>query len=180
MNVELLSPSQLSRELREGTGADLFRRRIGIFRRRIGIALSFAGAVIGGVVAAYQTGIIKRLPDILPGDIFDAEKVDASDYAYGQLQQPDGPMMLVNYGLTAMTMAAGGKNRADENPALPVIAAGKAAFDLALCGALAVKEWRENRKLCSWCQVATAISAVTLVVSLPEAARALFGSRRRS
>jgi hypothetical protein len=166
MNAELLSPSQLSRQLREGSGPDLARRRMGI-------GMSLLGAVMGGVVAAYQTGILKRLPDILPGRVFDAEQVDASDYAYDNLQQPDGPMMLVNYGLTAMVLAAGGKHRARQNPALPVASAGKAAFDLALAGALAVKEWRENRKLCSWCQVATMASAVTLAVALPEAAKAL-------
>ncbi len=171
MNVELLSPSQLSRELRRGSGPDLRKRRIGI-------GLSFAGAVIGGVVGSFQTGIIKRLPDILPGRIFDAEKVDASDYAYDNLQSPDGPMMVVNYGLTAMAIAAGGKDRAEQNPALPVVATGKAAFDLALCGALAVQEWRENRKLCSWCQVATAISAITLALTLPETVRALAGGGR--
>lgn len=170
MNVELLSPSELSEELRTANGPELERRRVGI-------GLSFAGAVIGGVVAAYQTGLLKRLPDILPGSIWDAEKVDASDYAYRNLQQPDGPMMLVNYGLTAMAIASGGKDRARQNPALPVVAAGKAAFDLALCSVLAVKEWRENGKLCSWCQTATAISAVTLAITLPEAVKALRGPR---
>jgi hypothetical protein len=168
MTTKLLQPDRLSRELREGTGEDLDRRRAGI-------ALSFAGATIAMVVGAYQTGLVRRLPDILPGDIWDAEKVDASDYAYANLQQPDGPMMLVNYGLTAMAIAAGGKERARQNPALPVVAAGKAAADLALCGAMAVKEWRENQKLCSWCQVATALSAVTLALSLSEAARAVRG-----
>lgn len=168
MTIELLSPSRLSHELREETGDDLRRRRIAI-------GLSFAGAVIGGVVAAYQTGILKRLPDILPGRIFNAEKVDASDYAYENLQSPDGPMMLVNYGITAALVAAGGKDRASQNPALPVVAAAKAAFDFALCSGLAVKEWQDNEQLCSWCQVATAISAATLAATVPEAIKALKG-----
>ena len=168
MAVQLLSPTDLSEQLREGTGPDLNRRRAGI-------ALSLAGAVIAGVVTAYQTGLVKRLPDILPGKVWDAEKVDASDYAYQNLQQPDGPMMLVNYGLTAMALAAGGAARARENPALPLVAAGKAAVDLALCGALAAQEWRENKALCSWCQVATAISAATLGLALPEALKAVRG-----
>lgn len=171
MKMETLSPSQLSHELRLEESDDLRRRRIGI-------GLSFAGAVIGGVVAAYQTGLLKRLPDILPGRIFDAEKVDASDYAYQNLQAPDGPMMLVNYGLTAAVIAAGGKDRAEQNPALPVAAAAKAAVDFALCGALAVKEWQENKQLCSWCQVATAVSAATLAVTLPEAIKAIDGTRK--
>lgn len=166
MKMELLEPSQLSRELRTATSDDMRRRRIGL-------GLSFAGVVIGTVVAAYQTGLIKRLPDILPGDIFDAEKVDASDYAYENLQTPDATLMIVNYGVTAALLAAGGKDRAEQNPAAPLAAAGKAAFDLATCTQLAIKEWKTNHKLCSWCQIATVISAATFALTLPEAAKAL-------
>jgi len=164
--MKTLTPARLSRELRLGTGEDLRRRRIGM-------VLSLAGAAIGGVVAAYQTGVLRRLPDILPGAIFDAEKVDASDYAYEHLQMPDGPQMLVNYGLTAALIAAGGKRRAQEAPALPMAAAGKAAFDFILCVALARKEWAQNGKFCSWCQVATALSALTLAATMPEAVKAV-------
>lgn len=167
--MELLSPSELSQQLREGQGPDLARRRAGI-------GLSLAGAVIGAVVTAYQTGLIRRLPDILPGRIWDAEKVDASDYAYRRLQQPDAPAMIVTYGLTAMALSAGGRDRARENPALPVIASLKAVGDLGVCVALAIDEWRENRRLCSWCQVATLISAATAALTLPEALRAVGGA----
>lgn len=165
---ELLEPSRLSRELREGTGSALRNRRIGV-------ALSLVGAALAAAVTAYQTGLVKRLPDILPGDIWDAEKVDASDYAYQFLQGPDGPMMLANYGLTAMALAAGGEDRARQNPALAYAAAGKAAGDLVACLALARQEWRENGKLCSYCQVATVISAATLALTVPEALSAARG-----
>jgi uncharacterized membrane protein len=170
--AELLSPSDLSQELREGESGDLTRRRRGI-------ALSVVGAVIGGVVTLYQTGVVKRLPDILPGEIWDAEKVDASDYAYRHLQQPDAPMMMVTYGLTAMALAAGGKDRARQNPALPVVATLKAVGDFVTCLALARQEWAENRKLCSYCQVATAISGTTVALTLPETLKAL-GARREA
>jgi uncharacterized membrane protein len=172
MPVELLPQRRLSDELRTGTSPDLTRRRWAI-------GLSFAGAVIGAVVGAYQTGIIRRLPDVLPGEVWDAERVDASDYAYRNLQQPDAPMMIVTYGLTAMAFAAGGADRARQNPALPLIASVKAAGDLALCLVLAAQEWRENGKLCSWCQFATAISAATLLLSVPEARRAWAARGRR-
>ena len=165
---ELLEPSRLSRELREDTSPDLKRRRIGI-------ALSMAGVVVGGAVAAYQTGLVKRLPEILPGKVFDSSKVDASDYAYSVGQQPDAPAMIVNYGLTMMALAAGGTDRARQNPALPILAAAKAAGDFALCSAMAVMEWRENKKLCSYCQVATLISAATTALTIPEAVRAVRG-----
>ena len=171
MTVELLEPSELSHQLREELSPDLQKRRIGI-------GLSLAGAVIAGVVTAYQTGLIKRLPDILPGQVWDAEKVDASDYAYRNLQMPDGPMMMVTYGLTAMAIAAGGKDRARQNPALPLVAAGKAMADLATCAGLAVVEWRENKALCSWCQVATAISAATVALTMPEAIDSLRGGQQ--
>ena len=54
-------------------------------------------------------------------------------------------------------------------------AAAKAFGDLATCVGLAVVEWRQNRKLCSWCQVATVISAATAALSVPEAVRAIRG-----
>lgn len=163
--MQTLSPTQLSHELREGESPDLTRRRWGI-------GLSLIGAAIGGVVTLYQTGIIKRLPDILPGRIWDAETVDASDYAYKRLQTPDAAMMVGTYALTAGLIAAGGKDRAEQAPALPIAAATKALFDFATCVQLGREEWAENKALCSWCQVATAISAVTVALTLPEALRA--------
>lgn len=160
-----LPPAQLSRELRLETSPELTRRRWGI-------GLSLIGAAIGGVVTAYQTGIIKRLPDIFPGRIWDAEKVDASDYAYKRLQTPDAAMMVVTYGVTAGLIAAGGKERAEQAPALPIAAALKALFDFGTCVKLGQEEWAENRALCSWCQLATLISAATVALTVPEAVRA--------
>ena len=163
--MRTVPPAELSRELREAESPHMKRRRQGI-------ALSFAGAFIGAVVAAYQTGLLKRLPDIMPGEVFDAEKVDASDYAYERLQTADGLLMLNTYGLTAALIGAGGANRAQEQPLLPLAAAVKAAYDFVTCIKLAREEWQENKALCSWCQVATFVSGVTLAATLPEAVEA--------
>ena len=163
--MDRLAPATLSRELRESRSPDLARRRWSI-------GLSIAGAAIGGVVALYQTGIIRRLPDILPGKVFDAEKVDASDYAYKRLQMPDAPLMMLTYSATAALAAAGGAQRATRQPALPIAFAAKAWYDFATCLKLGQEEWAENKALCSWCQVATLISAITAALSLPEAIRA--------
>lgn len=165
MQMQTIEPGQLSRELREETSGDLKRRRWAI-------GLSFAGVGIGMIVGAYQTGLLRRLPDMLPGEIFDAEKVDASDYAYSRLQTPDALLMTVTYGLTAALAGAGGKDRAADNPALPIAAAAKAGYDLLTAAKLAKEEWDENGKLCSYCQVATAISAATLALTVPEAVKA--------
>lgn len=159
-------PSRLSRELREESSADLKRRRAAL-------GLSFAGVAIGATVGAYQMGLIKRLPDILPGKVFDAEKVDASDYAYKRMQTPDAMLMMITYSITAALISAGGKERASENPALPVAAAAKAAYDLATALRLGQEEWQDNKALCSWCQLATLASALTLSLTLPEAVRAI-------
>lgn len=163
--MDRLAPADLSRELRTGSSPDLTRRRWTI-------GLSIVGSAIGGIVTLYQTGIVKRLPDILPGDVFDAEKVDASDYAYKRLQMPDAPLMMMTYAGTAALAAAGGAERATRQPVLPLALAAKAWYDLATCLKLGAEEWAENRKLCSWCQVATLISAVTAALTLPEAIRA--------
>lgn len=165
MRQEKLPPAELSRELRLEENDDLRRRR------RV-VGLSLLGAAIGGVVTAYQTGLIKRLPDILPGKFWNAEKVDASDYAYKRLNMPDAPLMILTYGATAALAAAGGRDRANDDPALPIALAAKAAFDFLTCLKLAREEWEENEALCSWCQLATAISGTTLAISLPEAAKA--------
>ena len=165
-------PAQLSHELREARSPHMRRRRQGI-------ALSLAGAFIGGVVGAYQTGLLKRLPDILPGSIWDAERVDASEYAYELLQTADGLLMLNHYGITAVLIGAGGADRARRQPALPLLAAAKAGFDFVNCLRLAREEWQSNKALCSWCQVATAISGATFAATLPEAVAAASGSDGR-
>ena len=165
MSAISVPPAQLSRELREGSSPDLKRRRAGV-------ALSFGGIFIGAVVGAYQTGLLKRLPDVLPGKLFDAEKVDASDYAYKRMQTPDAMLMIVTYGVTAALSAAGGKDRARDNPALAIAAAAKAGYDLATALKLGQEEWQDNQALCSWCQIATLISAATFALAIPEALRA--------
>jgi len=165
MQMQSLPPRTLSRELREENGSDLTRRRWAI-------GLSFAGSATGMIVGAYQTGILKRLPDIAPGRVFDAEKVDASDYAYKRMQTPDGLLMAVTYGITAALLGAGGKDRARQSPALPIAASAKSAYDLATALKLGQEEWRDNKALCSWCQLATLLTAATFALTLPEAAKA--------
>jgi uncharacterized membrane protein len=156
-----MTPSELSRQLREDQSPVMQRRRWII-------GLSLAGVAIGKVVALYQTGIIKHLPDP-PLKLFNSDKVDASDYAYKRAQTPDALFMIITYGITAALAGAGGRDRARTHPALPLALAGKAAYDAAVCTQLGIEEWRENKALCAYCQVATLISFATLALSLFEA-----------
>lgn len=156
-----MQPGELSRELRKGDNANLTRRRWIM-------GLSLLSTLMAQIVTLYQMGMVRRLPDPpLPG--FDASKVDASDYAYRRLQTPDGLLMLVSYGFTAWLAGAGGKERARQNPVLPVALGVKTLMDSALALELAREEWNENKAFCAYCQVATLCSLASVVLALPEA-----------
>lgn len=164
-----MNPTQLSRELREGQSPDLTRRRWVV-------GLSLLGAAMGQLVTLYQTGIIKQLPDPDPsgalGKLFNATKVDASDYAYKRLEVPDGALMLGTYAVTAGLAAAGGERRADEQPYLPLAMAAKVGYDVFTNLSLAREEWGDNHRFCQYCQLASVASLASLALVLPEAARA--------
>jgi hypothetical protein len=130
------------------------------------------------VVGLYQMGVFRRLPD-LPVGPFDATKVDASDYGYRRLQTPDGLLMVASYAATAILAGAGGRNRARDNPALPIALAAKTAYDVFVALKLAREEWQENQALCGYCQAATLASLASAGLAVPEAARAIRGLQGR-
>ncbi|MGI9089793.1 MAG: vitamin K epoxide reductase family protein [Gemmatimonadaceae bacterium] len=162
-----MKASQLSRELRQGQSPDMTRRRWVI-------GLSFVGVAMGEIVSAYQTGIVKHLPDPSGklGKVFNATQVDASDYGYQRFDSPDGIMMLALYSTTAWLAAAGGLNRAREKPAIPIAMGLKALYDAVTAVRLAREEWQDNKKLCEYCQVGTAVSLASAALAMPEAIRA--------
>ena len=160
-----MTPSTLSRQLRLDDSPDLQRRRALV-------ALSNVGALAGVVVSLYQTGVIRHLPD-LPGRLWDADKVDASDYAYERFATPDALMMTVSYGVTAWLAGAGGKDRVRTHPWLPVALAAKVLGDAAFALALGREEWAENKALCWYCQSATLASLASVPLAVPEAVRGL-------
>jgi len=159
------SPSQLSHELRKANTDDMQRRRWLV-------GLSFVGVGAGMIVGLYQTGILKRLPDI-PVRPFDATKVDKAPYAYKRLQTPDALLMVASYAMTAILAGAGGKSRAKDNPALPIALAAKTLYDVVTALKLGQEEWGETRALCGYCQAATVASLVSAGIAMPEAVRAV-------
>ena len=159
------TPERLREELRRGHTPALRRRR-GI----VGLSLAAIGAM--GTVAAYQTGLLRRLPE-LPWQPFDAAAVTGSAEAYALLGTPDGALGLGSYATTLALAAAGGANRAKSAPWIPLALGAKALLDTANAARLAVREWRRHRALCSWCLVAVFASFATLPLALPEARTAL-------
>ncbi len=160
-----MDPQQLSRELRKGSSPDMTRRRWII-------GLNLIGVTMGQIVAIYQTGIVRQLPDP-PGSLFDATRVDASEYAYRRLRTPDALIMIVSYGATAWLAGAGGLDRARDNPLLPIAMGLKTLGDAAVALELAREEWQENQAFCEYCQVATLASIASVVLAVPEVARAV-------
>ncbi|QIR35425.1 vitamin K epoxide reductase family protein [Tolypothrix sp. PCC 7910] len=170
-----MEPQQLSQELRQGKNPHMSRRRAII-------GLSMLGGTMGQVVTLYQTGIVSHLPDP-PVPIFDADRVDASNYAYSRFNSPDGPIMVLNYALTAWLAAAGGLDRARRNPWLPIAMGVKLVLDTAVSAKLAQEEWSENKAFCEYCQVATVSSIASLVLAVPEimtAVRTLLGQEKNT
>ncbi|MBF2046789.1 vitamin K epoxide reductase family protein [Leptolyngbya sp. NK1-12] len=155
-----MDPIQLSKELREGTSSDLERRRWIV-------GLSAVSASMAQIVTLYQMGILKQLPD-LPIPFVDSDRVDASAYAYSRLNTPDGPLMLVNYGITAWLTTTGGENRAKEAPLIPIAMGVKLLIDAIAAVELAREEWSENKAFCEYCQVATLCSFASLALAAPE------------
>lgn len=166
-----MDPHWLSRELRHDRSAELRRRR------QI-TGLSLVGAAAGAIVGAYQMGLFRRLPD-LPLRLFDASRVDASDYAYKRLDTPDGLLMIANYAVTAILAGAGGRDRWRDQPWLPVALAAKTVYDTVTALRLGVEEWQDNEALCGYCQAATLASLASMAIAMPEAARALRAWRNR-
>ncbi|MBW4419251.1 MAG: vitamin K epoxide reductase family protein [Myxacorys californica WJT36-NPBG1] len=155
-----MKPQQLSKELREGDSPALQRRRWIM-------GLSLLGASMGQIVSLYQTGVLKELPD-LPIPFVDSDRVDASNYAYSRLNTPDGPLMVINYGITAWLTSTGGQNRARESPLIPIAMGAKLLVDCVASTELAGEEWSENKAFCEYCQVATLCSFASLALAVPE------------
>jgi uncharacterized membrane protein len=160
-----MDPRQLSQQLRTDRSDDMARRR-GV----VALARTAAGAM--GLIALYQIGILKHIPEpSLP--MLDADKVDASEEAYAHLSMGDAFIGFASYSATMALAAMGGPKRAAERPWIPVALAVKAAFDAAQAAKLTVHQWTRHRAFCSWCLLA---AGATFAAAAADAARGAFGA----
>ncbi len=121
-----------------------------------------------GVVTAYQSGLLRRLPDPpLPG--IDSNKVDASGEAYYYLHTPDAALALANYGVSMVLIGMGAADRAQTRPLIPLLSAAKLASDAVGAAYLTVEQLSKHRALCAWCLAATVASTAAMPAALPEA-----------
>lgn len=168
-----VSPATLSRQLRHGRGPF-------VARRRAVVGLALLGAEAMQVIALYQTGIIRHLPEP-PLPFLDADRIDASPEGYSRLSTPDGILGLGSYAATAALAAMGGAARSTTAPWIPLALTAKVGFDLAQAVRLSVTQWRDYHAFCGWCLLAAGTTVATVPLVAPEAlaaARHALGHRR--
>jgi Vitamin K epoxide reductase family len=141
------------------------RRRRGVF------ALFLAGSAAMSVVALYQMGILKRVPEPRMSPL-KSDEITGSGKAYSILATPDAVLALGSYAATMTLAAMGSPDRAREQPLLPILLAAKVGFDAAVSVKYTVEEWKGHRALCFWCLVASAATFASVPLVIPEARRA--------
>ena len=152
---------RVSDDLRRGSGDFLEQRRW-----IAGLGTLAAGAL--GVVALYQFGLLRRVPEPPLPLLHDAaDAVDASGEACQAFKTPDAALGLVSAGATLVLAGIGDRQRARTTPWVPLALAAKTAVDTAGSGFLL------DEQLTKLAQVAT------LPLALPEARVALHTWRRR-
>ena len=158
-------PAQLSEEIR--SASDEFTAR----RRRV-VCLSLTSAACMGVIALYQIGATRHIPEPpVPG--LDADAVDASGEAYARLSVGDAFLGFLSYGVTMLLAGIGGPRRHLSHPWVPLALAAKGGADALQAAKLTVDQWTTHRAFCSWCLAAACATFAALPAMLPEAAAAL-------
>ena len=155
-----LNPSELREELQENKSKILKRRRA-----IIGLSLLGMGAMTA--VTLLQTGIIKHLPDP-PIDGFDSDEVNSSETAYA-LGVPDGTISLASLAANIPIAAFGGEDRAEKQPLVPLLAAGKSVVEAVAAGWYFYQMPAKQNAWCGYCIVGALANFGIAALSLPEA-----------
>jgi len=156
-----MKPKKLSRDLRRGHDPLLDNRR-----KIVGLSFSAIGCM--GLIALYQMGIIKHLPEPHFHGL-NADKVDASEEAYEHLQMGDAFIGLKSYASTAALAAMGGEKRAGKHPWIPLAMAAKTTFDAVQAARLTYDQYAKHRAACMWCLITSAATFASAALAMPEA-----------
>ncbi|MGB6482383.1 MAG: vitamin K epoxide reductase family protein [Candidatus Acidiferrales bacterium] len=155
----------LGSSLRHGSRKSLRRRR-GVF------GLFLAASASMSVIALYQLGILRSVPEP-PLPRFDSNNITGSAKAYSLLATPDSVLAMASYAVTMTLAAMGSPDRANEQPLLPIAFAAKVGFDAIVAAKYTLDEWRNHRAFCFWCLLASAAAFASLPLVIPEARSAL-------
>ena len=145
-------------QLRTGDAEELGQRR------KI-ILLSAIGLVDFSIISLYQTGVIKKLPD-LPFKVFDSNAVNASESAY-PLGIPDGTLGAVPYVLNMILAAAGGTKKSGRKDVFDYLLGGVIVANAAGAANYLVDMTFKQKKACIYCVVGAAINFASVAVMAP-------------
>ncbi len=157
-----MNAKKIKQALRKETSSALERKR------KI-VLLSAIGLVDFSLISLYQTGVIRKLPD-LPGKIFDSNQVNASPKAYA-LGMPDGPLSAVVFAATMALATAGGSEKSGRHPIFDVLMGGAVLGNAAGAAEYLVDMIVNQKKACLYCLLGAGLSFASLKLAAPEAIR---------
>ncbi|HYH13971.1 MAG TPA: vitamin K epoxide reductase family protein [Flavisolibacter sp.] len=132
-------------------------------KRRKLLGLSAMGLLDFAILSLYQTGIIKKLPDI-PLPLFGANKVSASKEAF-LLGPPDGPIASTLYSLLMVLTTAGSSKPTGHNPLLDKLLTGAISVSAAM-SLLYFYAMAKNKKICLYCLTGAVINFTMAAIQL--------------
>jgi uncharacterized membrane protein len=145
----------IRQELLTGTDKDLEKRRTIT-------ALSAVGLIDFTSISLYQSGVIRRLPE-LPFKAFDSNKVNAAPEAY-RMGAPDATVSTLVYAANMVLATAGGTEASGRKPLYDVLLgctiAGNAAGAIYYLNDMIFKQ----KKVCPYCIAGAAIIASAAIV----------------
>ena len=145
-------------------------------RRKV-IVLSALGLFDFSIISLYQTGVIRKLPDI-PLPVFDSNKVNASKEAY-QFGVPDGPVSAVIYSLIMVFAAAGGSEKVARKPVFDLLLGGAVAANLSGALYYLYDMAFRQKKICLYCVTGAAINIASAVIIAPTVFKTIARAIRR-
>jgi uncharacterized membrane protein len=149
-----------------------------IVLRRAIVGASLIGTACMALTTLYQMGILRHLADP-PLEDFDSDKVNASDLAYSW-GMPDSPLSIGAHAASMALAAAGGADRAQTQPALPL-----AATLAAAPGAVTAARYLFHdmpvveKRWCPYCIVDALAHLAVFGLTLWESGKAIDALRRR-
>jgi uncharacterized membrane protein len=142
-------------ELLNGTDEDLQTRR------KI-VGLSAFGLLDFAFLSLYQSGIIKKLPD-LPFPAFDSNKVNASPDAY-QMGAPDATISAWIYATNMVLSTAGGSEHSGRKPILDLLLGATIAANAAGALYYLYNMAFYQKKICPYCIAGAVINISSAVI----------------
>ena len=164
----------IERNQRKATELGLSLRhdsRKSVRKRRSVFGLFLAASASMGVIALYQMGILKRVPEPRLSRL-DSDRITGSAQAYSLLATPDAVLAMGSYATTMTLATMGSPDRVNEHPLLPIALTAKVGFDAIVAAKYTFTEWRQHRALCFWCLLASAAVFAAVPLVIPEARQA--------